>query len=309
VRGRSAGAAEFQRTRILKAAVEVASERGYERATATAVIARAGISRKTFYDLYEGRDECVLAALEQFFAQLAAVVAPACVAQDAWAERLRAALLALLVFLEREHVSGGLALSYLVGCGPRSPRLRTAVLERARGAVGEGRSQRKRGRELSPLTEEAVVGGVLAVMHARLRTDPQRLGALANQLMWMIVLPYLGPAAAARQLTRTAPSPLVPLASAGDPLRKLEMRLTYRTGRTLEVIAVAPGASNGEIADRVEVADRGQMSKLLARLARLGFVENTGPGQVGGGANAWHLTPRGQELEAAIRRKSAMAGR
>ena len=79
------------------------------------------------------------------------------------------------------------------------------------------------------------------------------------------------------------------------------MRLTYRTVRVLVVIGERPGASNREIADLSGVADQGQISKLLARLARLELVENTGEGQEKGGPNAWRLTPRGARVERATR--------
>ena len=79
------------------------------------------------------------------------------------------------------------------------------------------------------------------------------------------------------------------------------MRLTYRTVRVLMVIASSPGASNREIAERSGIADQGQISKLLDRLARLELVENTGDGQEKGAANAWHLTSRGEAVERATR--------
>jgi AcrR family transcriptional regulator len=306
--------AELQRSRLVKAALAVAAEHGYEGISATAVGARAGVSRKTFYELFHSREDCFLAVLEESLAQMAGVVSPAYEEQGRWSERLRAALVALLVFLEREHETGALALSYIVGYGPRSPELRARVLELLQRVVEEGRSQAKLCHELSPLTAEGVVGGVLAVVHARMQASPRRLSALVNPLMWMIVLPYLGPTVAGKELTRRvpkraavpkrAPAPATPHAS--DPLLNLDMRLTYRTARVLAVIAEEPGCSNVGIGARVEVTDQGQISKLLARLARLGLIENTGLGQARGAANAWHLTPRGREVDSAIRHKFAV---
>jgi AcrR family transcriptional regulator len=301
--------AELQRSRLVKAAVAVASERGYEGMFVTAVVARAGVSRKTFYELFESRDDCFLAVLEEALAQMAGVARPAYEQEGGWSERLRAALLAVVEFLEREHDMGAFALSYLVGYGPRSPELRAHVLGLLRQVVEEGHSQAALRQKLSPLTAEVVVGGVLAVIYARLQKSPQRLVALVNPLMWMIVLPYLGSSAASRELTRTTPKRAVtPTTPASDPLRGLDMRLTYRTGRALAAIAEEPGRSNVEISARVEVTDQGQISKLLARLAHLGLIENTGAGQAKGAANAWRLTPRGSEVESAIRRQFAVGG-
>ncbi len=308
-RAQAGSIAALQRARIVKAAVAEASERGYERMSATAVVARAGVSRKTFYELFASRDDCFLAVVEESFAEMAAVARPAYEQEGSWSVRLRAALLALLEFLEGERDMGALALSYLVGYGPRNPELRARELGLLQRVVAEGSSQAKPGHEPSPLTAELVVGGVLAAVHTRLQSSAQCLRALVNPLMWMIVLPYLGPAAARRELTRTVPKrAATPAAPASDPLRGLDMRLTYRTGRALAAIAGEPGRSNAEIAARVEVTDQGQISKLLARLARLGLIENTGAGQAKGAANAWHLTPRGSEVESAIRRQFAVGG-
>jgi AcrR family transcriptional regulator len=300
--------AELQRSRLVNAAVAVASEHGYGEISATAVVARAGVSRKTFYELFDSCEDCLLAVLEEAFAQMASVAGPAYEEQDRWSERLRAALLALLEFLESERDMGAFALSYLVGYGPRSPVLRARVLRRLQRVVEEGHSQAKPSHKLPPLTAEFVVGGVLAVIHARLQSGPQRMGAVVNPLMWMIVLPYLGPTVAGKELTRTAPKRAAARATppASNPLRDLDMRLTYRTGRVLAVIAEEPGCSNVGIGARVEVTDQGQISKLLARLARLGLIENTGLGQVRGAANAWHLTRRGHEVDSAIRDKFAV---
>lgn len=149
---------------------------------------------------------------------------------------------------------------------------------------------------------------MLTIVHARLRSDPQRLSILVNQLMWTIVLPYLGPAAAARELRRrvSEPAPDSP-ALTSPPLRPPRLRLTYRTSRVLETIALAPGASNIEIGEAAGITDQGQTSKLLARLARLELIENFGAGQPEGAANAWRLTEAGVEFELAIRRKSRLA--
>jgi DNA-binding MarR family transcriptional regulator len=123
--------------------------------------------------------------------------------------------------------------------------------------------------------------------------------------MSMIVLPYCGTRAATKELGK--PMPEMPKVTArprrrtADPLEGLNMRLTYRTVRVLMVISSHPGASNREIAEDSGIADQGQISKLLNRLARLELIENLGEGQERGAANAWYLTPRGAAVERATR--------
>lgn len=274
--------------------------------SATAVVERARVSRKTFYDFFDGREDCFMAVLDDAFAQISELVAPAYEQQGDWAERIRAAVVALLAYLEREPDTGVLALAYMLGQGPPIPEPRELVLARLCGAVESGRSRAASPRrfQATPLAAEMVIGGVLAVIHRRLQLSRRDLSGLANELTWMLVLPYRGAAAADRELRRTTPPPKRATraqAQAGkrDPLRELNIRLTFRTAIVLGVIAATPGASNIEVSERAGVSDQGQISKLLGRLAHLGLIENTGEGQPRGAANAWHLTELGRRLEAA----------
>jgi DNA-binding MarR family transcriptional regulator len=123
--------------------------------------------------------------------------------------------------------------------------------------------------------------------------------------MAMIVLPYLGRAAAAKQLERPTPKVSRVRRSSRDPLEGLDIRLTYRTIRVLAAIAANPGASNREVADAAEIQDQGQISKLLTRLEHHNLIHNTGQGHARGEANAWTLTAKGQEVERAIHTETA----
>jgi DNA-binding MarR family transcriptional regulator len=149
------------------------------------------------------------------------------------------------------------------------------------------------------------------VIHARLlEKGREPLVELFGPLMSMIVLSYRGQAAARRELERPPPSLADARPSDGrriDPLGDLGMRITYRTVRVLRVIAAHPQANNREIAMRAEVADQGQVSKLLARLQRLGLIHNEA--NSGKGApNAWSLTTRGRQVEQAIRVEAPARG-
>jgi DNA-binding MarR family transcriptional regulator len=117
----------------------------------------------------------------------------------------------------------------------------------------------------------------------------------------MIVLPYQGQAVAAREAARPVSPRRTASTAHGDPLRDLDMRLTYRTLRVLAAAAAHPGASNREIGDAAGVVDQGQISKLLTRLEHLGLIRNEGAGPARGEPNAWRLTARGEEIERTIR--------
>ena len=78
------------------------------------------------------------------------------------------------------------------------------------------------------------------------------------------------------------------------------MRLTYRTMRVLVSVAENPGSSNRTIGQHAGIADQGQASKLLARLHKLGLIENHGGDPARGEPNAWVLTITGQQVHDSI---------
>jgi AcrR family transcriptional regulator/DNA-binding MarR family transcriptional regulator len=297
---------DVQRSRVLSSAVAVIAEHGYGQMSVARITGRARVSRRTFYDLFKDREDCFLAAFEEAVAQIAQIVCAAYEREAHWCDRVRAGLTALLEFLEREPAVCSLVIVDALGAGTSVLEYRARQLDAVKAVVDEGRLEARGRRELPPLTADGVVGAVFSVIHARVLDDRAgRLLDLRNPLMAMIVLPYLGPAAAQRELQRPVPRAKRAAHRAGsgvwakDPLEGLSMRFTYRTLRTLQVIGESPGASNRVIADTAGVADQGQMSKLLARLEGLGLIENSGEGQASGEPNAWRLTPLGQKVHQA----------
>ena len=295
---------EIQRMRILGAMAEVASERGAGSVTVAHVVARAGVSRRTFYDLFADREECFLAAFQETIGRVGAQVIEAYEHESAWRERIRTGLWSLLVVLDEEPATARLCIVESLAAGPRVLERRAVALRALVRVVDEGRTVVPRKMtQPPPLTAEGVVGAVLSVIHTRL-SDPSAkpLAGLLGELMSVIVLPYLGQAAAQKELHKPTPKLKTKTTpTQRDPLEGLDMRITYRTVRVLIVIASYPDASNRKIATEAGISDQGQVSKLLARLEHLGLVYNRGIGPVKGAPNAWQLTARGRNVEQAIR--------
>jgi AcrR family transcriptional regulator len=300
---RSSLPSEAHRARILSAAVEIGSTDGPESATATRVIAVSRVSRKTFYDLFEGRSDCLRAAVEDAVERASARALAAYEPQARWAERVRAGLDALLGFIDEEPAVARLCLQLMLG-DPATLNGRRDTLDQLTRVIDEGRTATRPSRKPGSLTAQGVLGGMLGLIYARLIAhDPRPVQELANPLMSMIVLPYLGPAAARRELMRPFSPPAVATRKPkprSDPPADLNLRLTYRTLAVLEAIAAQPALSNSEVAERAGVTDQGQISKLLKRLVAHGLLENSGAGQTHGATNAWRLTGDGEQLLRAV---------
>jgi hypothetical protein len=213
----------------------------------------------------------------------------------------------ILCFLDREPVLARVCVAQALQGGPRVLARREQILARLAGALDEGRNGENE-RACPLLMAEGLVGAVFSIVYARsMRSDRKPLADLFGELMGMLVLPYAGPAVARREQDRPVPTvPTAVVSASGaenvpieqDPLREVPMRLTYRTARVLETIAERPGVSNRVVGELAGVPDQGQISKLLARLERLGLVVNTGDGHSKGESNAWSLTTLGERVTA-----------
>jgi len=297
---------EIQRARLLAAAAEAVEEIGYARMTVSEIISRAGVSRKTFYDTFRNREDCFLALLEQSLVDAAANAGKAYLDEPHWRAGIRAALFGLLVRMEREPGLARLWIVESLRSGERVLARRAQVLGELARLIGDAGNGAAPNAGRPAIVSEGVVGGAVAILHTRLLSAPgQPLTPLLGPLMYMITLPYGGARVARRELTipvpEVAPNATDGQLGGGDPLDGLDIRLTYRTVRVLVAIGQQPGASNREIADAAGIADQGQISKLLSRLAKLELIENHGLGQAQGRSNAWLLTGRGAGVVRATR--------
>ena len=307
----------MQRSRLLVGAVGAIEEHGYAGLTVAQITARARVSRRTFYELFEDREACVAALIEDVVGLLEDELARASLEGLSWRERVRGGLVVILGFFDHEPTLARVCVVQALSSGPRVLARREAILERLAGVLEEGRAESQRGGDCTALTAEGLVGAAFGILHARLlRGEREALLGLVGELMGMIVLPYLGPAVARRE--QALPAASAPGASQGgllsraapseDPLQGLRMRWTYRTARVMQGISELPGASNREIADYAGIHDQGQVSKLLARLARLGLIANSGDGQLRGEPNAWVHTPLGERVASRLLVQTPVSG-
>jgi AcrR family transcriptional regulator len=324
--------AEAQRARIVAAATQLAYERGASAVTVSEVVSRAGLSRRSFYEIFAGAEECLLAALEEALSRARRhVLAARDGVRGGWKAQTRAGLAALLSFFDEHPQAAQLLVVESLLAGPRALLLREQVLGELAVAVRQVQAGDRGGSSSPELAGEALVGAALAILHRRLLYDAQRrrehpVGArgrrrarngqagsvgepappvgrlfeLTGPLMSMIVLPSLGAAAARRELARPLSVPQEPngTPSGGEGvLGPPGVRLTHRTLLVLSAIerlgAELPGPSNRQIARAAGISDQGQASKLLARLRLHGLIESSG-GR--GLANAWRLTAKGEAI-------------
>jgi AcrR family transcriptional regulator len=183
-----------QRERLLDAAAAAMSEQGYAELTVRDLIDRAGVSRRTFYQLFDDRIDCIFAAHERAFERLSKVLVDACRAEIAWPDRVASAIMGALEFAVE---SPGEAQLIVVTCHTASePKLASrgnAAHEKLADLLRAGRRQAEVAHTPPELTEQAVVGAAMAVVGARLLGgDVATLPSLAPELTQIVLTPYLG---------------------------------------------------------------------------------------------------------------------
>jgi len=193
--------ARSQRERLLEATVRVVAEKGYGATTVADLTREAGISRTTFYAMFEDKEACFLAAYDSVVDTLVRRVAKAYEAEERWPDRARAGLAALLEALAGEPQIARLALVDVGAAGPAAQRRYRAALQRLTPLFDEGRDFAPGGRALPANTSRMAIGAVAGLISDELAEGREEyLPRLLSDLLFATLMPYIGPAAAAREV-------------------------------------------------------------------------------------------------------------
>ena len=109
---------EIQRSRLLVAAAAVIDELGYEQTSVARITARARVSRRTFYELFGNREECLVALLDEVAGRVEGELAAAGLEGLAWRERVRGGLWTILSFFDGEPVLARICVVQALHGGP-----------------------------------------------------------------------------------------------------------------------------------------------------------------------------------------------
>jgi len=193
--------ARSQRERLLEAAIRVVAEKGYAATTVTDLTREAGISRTTFYEMFDDKEGCFLAAYDGVVDALVRRVAAAYEAEGGWPQRARAGLAALLAALAEEPDVARLALVEIGAAGPAAQRRYRAALQRLTPFFDEGRDFAPGGRNLPANTSRMAIGAVAGLISDEvIEGRAEYLPSLLSEVLFATLMPYIGPAAATREV-------------------------------------------------------------------------------------------------------------
>jgi AcrR family transcriptional regulator len=198
--------AHNQRERLIAGLASAVAEHGYNAVTITHITKAASVSRRVFYENFEGKEECYLAAFDVVVEHIRELVGAAVTSVPAdWPHQAIGAAREVLAFLASEPDLARLCLVESQSAGP-------AVAERFHDAVRElvpplerGREERSSERPLPPNTEDSTIGALVSLAGRKVAAgEAARLEDLLPDFTEFILSPYLGPEEAERLAATSA---------------------------------------------------------------------------------------------------------
>ena len=191
-----------QRERLLAAMLRATAELGYREVSVQDVLDRAGVSRPTFYEHFENKEDCFLAAFDAASARLRKRLEAAAEPGEGWRERLRLSLEELLRFVTDDPDA---AMSLVVDGRAASPAAlarRDELLDHFSSSLdAQVRTETPAADGPSAIAAAGIVGGIEALLYSRLnRGETDGIQTLLPSLMYFAVLPYEGHKVASEEL-------------------------------------------------------------------------------------------------------------
>jgi AcrR family transcriptional regulator len=192
-----------QRQRLFSAAAAVFARTGYADASAEAIAREAGMSKATFYEHFDNKEDCIVALFDAAVGVLDGAMRAAGEAQAAadLDTRVQATVRAFLGVVADFPDESQTLLVEIVGAGPRAMERRDAALDRIATTIdGFNRADAERGlarRFASSHDAFAIVGAVVELASRHLRTGrPADIREL-EPVIERVALGLVGPGPAA----------------------------------------------------------------------------------------------------------------
>jgi AcrR family transcriptional regulator len=191
--------AHNQRERLIAGLAAAVAERGHVAVTITDITKQARVSRRVFYENFEGKEECFLAAFDVVAGHVQELARGSGAGAPDWPHRAIAAARAVLSFLAAEPDLARLCLVESQAAGPAVAARCHEAVHAAIPYLERGRAERPAARDLPPTTEESTIGALTMLASRKVAADEAaQLEELLPDFVQFILAPYLGAEDASR---------------------------------------------------------------------------------------------------------------
>jgi len=191
--GRGESEAQAVRERLIAAFTRTVAERGYETVTVERVVSQAGLTVEDFHRHFSDRDQCLLAAYDDFVVRLMTHVEAACKGEDDWVDSIKAAIGAGLGFFGELASTSRFFMVEAMGSGPAAIERRFATIDLLAEPLRRGRELYPAAAALPAATEQTLVAGIVLLVSVHLLAeDLDALSRLEPDVVELVLTPYLG---------------------------------------------------------------------------------------------------------------------
>ena len=192
-----------ERTRSLQAVLRLAAQEDYRELSGPQIADEANVSIDGFCELFSGKNECFLAALEMISDELLRIAAdPELVGED-WPGAVRRVLTELMGYLAEHPLHARTLTQEAFFAGPEALEHTIELSHSIATLLTEGAPEKV---AKTRLTTEAIAGAIWHTIRCHATGGrPQLLTALSDHLAFVVFAPYIGADAAAEILAERAP--------------------------------------------------------------------------------------------------------
>jgi AcrR family transcriptional regulator len=185
---------------LCEAMVGVSAAKGYHELTVRDVEKAAGLEPGSFERVFPNLEACLVAVWDAISAELLVLEEAAFGGSAPWRDRIRTVLEVQIEYFVEYPELARLYLAESLFCGEMMKRRRGVAISRLARMIDAGQGERDADDDRFE-GAEAVAGGVWGQMVQAVRAgEPKRLKEELPELMYLVVLPYLGRGAARREL-------------------------------------------------------------------------------------------------------------
>ncbi len=197
-------ATESRRELILAAMIRVVGSKGYKETSVADVIEEAGTTRTTFYKHFDDKHACFLAAYDVLVERVFAEVLDRCNGEQSWLRRMETGLATIVELFALDPTLARTAVVEVAAAGAEARQRHWNAVARFTEYLEGGREladDRELPENISLLSAGAVSG---LIFDELLAGRAAQLPAQLPELLFAMLVPYIGPRAAAEEMRRVA---------------------------------------------------------------------------------------------------------
>jgi AcrR family transcriptional regulator len=185
---------ESQRDRLLDAMAACCAEKRYAEVSVGDVVTRAGVSRSTFYNLFDDKEACFLDAYDEILGQFVTDVMQAIRTPGlSWEDQAENGLRAALAFMKSEPDFARMCIVDVFSAGPAALERYLSAIRVMATFINMNRDRSgSRGEIPDEIANYLISGAVVVIRSKVVDGDTELLPAIGPDIIYGVLCPYVG---------------------------------------------------------------------------------------------------------------------